>query len=134
MQSKQNTQKSKQLYYLTFIYQHLVLLKTNVKCVLTINMLSTQEFISSLITSFQSYFVPKDKFVLTFFESYLTNMKQCVKISHITKNTKMTSKADFQKVAFGIPQGSITGIGLSLFLCYINDMLDIFRELPTITH
>lgn len=32
---------------------------------------------------------------LKFFKSYLTNIKQCVEISHTTKNTKITSQSDF---------------------------------------
>ena len=48
----------------------------------------------------------------TWFKSYLSGTKQCVKING--------EPSDFNQIQCGVPQGSL--VGPLLYLCYSNDM------------
>ena len=56
---------------------------------------------------------------LTFLNSYLRNLKQCVKINNTC--------SDFLKILSGVPQGSI--LGPILFNIFLNDLLLCLKKL-----
>jgi len=62
---------------------------------------------------------------LKWFQSYLTNRKQYVEISH-THNNKVTKvKSQTKIIKHGVPQGSI--LGPLLFICYMKNMPDYLQ-------
>ena len=50
---------------------------------------------------------------LSWFQSYISNRRQCVKYNGIL--------SDYEQIAFGVPEGSV--LGPTVFIVYINDLL-----------